>query len=339
MAFVKPSSGMKSMGGSSFSRHYTFVDYATQGYSLIVALLLLCFHNHTVPGWARLIAIHVALGLGIHALILSNARWSNPILGFLRHFYPVLLFIWFFAETGWINRMFFLNYIDEPFIRLENQIFGCQPSVVLMEKFPNLLLSEILYASYFSYYLTIGGVGIYLLYRSRDSFFHYVSVVSFVFYICYLLYVFFPIVGPPLFFNPVERQVLPPEFQAYGQHLIPEALRQGPFHQIIAWLYRMVDGPGAAFPSSHVAIAWTTVYFSFRYIPSIRYVHAFVAVLLTFSTVYCRYHYILDVVAGLLTAALLIPLANKLYFSFIKPGESGVQTPSGAGTRDQTARS
>ena len=40
------------------------------------------------------------------------------------------------------------------------------------------------------------------------------------------------------------------------------------------------------------------------------------ALLLCLSTVYCRYHYVVDVVAGALTVALLLPLANRLYQQF-----------------------
>jgi len=69
-------------------------------------------------------------------------------------------------------------------------------------------------------------------------------------------------------------------------------------------------------PSSHVAIALCTVFFSFRYLRKIRYVHLVMAVMLCLSTIYCRYHYAVDVVAGVLTAALLLPLGNYLYRTF-----------------------
>jgi membrane-associated phospholipid phosphatase len=34
------------------------------------------------------------------------------------------------------------------------------------------------------------------------------------------------------------------------------------------------------------------------------------------ATIYCRYHYAVDVIAGGLTAAVLIPIGNRLYFKF-----------------------
>jgi membrane-associated phospholipid phosphatase len=298
-------------------KHYTFVDYATQGYAVLVGLLILFFHNGTVPHWPLLLGIHVFILLLIHALIRTQARRkTGGVLDFFRHFYPVLLYIYFFSETGWLNRMFFGDYLDPNFVRAEQRIFGCQPSILFMEKLPWLPVSELFYASYFSYYLMIGGVGIALFIRNREQFFHYISVVSFVFYVCYLIYITFPVIGPPLFYGQHESFKLPDELlQTITVAPYPDVVTTGPFYKFMGFIYRFFEAPGAAFPSSHVAIALCTLSFSFRYLRPIRYVHLVFAILLCLSTVYCRYHYAVDVVAGVLTAAVLVPLGNKLYSS------------------------
>ena len=178
-------------------KNYTFVDYATQAYIALVGLLILFFHNGTVPDWPRLLGAHAAGLVLVHLLIqvacaapvrpacsissaisirCSSTRRSS-------------------VETGSLNRMFFQDYLDPMVARWEQALFGCQPSVLFMEKLPWLALSELFYASYFSYYLMIGGVGIALFLRSRQQFFHYVSVVSFLFYVCYLIYIFLPVIG------------------------------------------------------------------------------------------------------------------------------------------------
>lgn len=41
-----------------------------------------------------------------------------------------------------------------------------------------------------------------------------------------------------------------------------------------------------------------------------------VATLLCLATIYCRYHYVIDVLAGLLTVAVVIPIGNWLYWRF-----------------------
>jgi membrane-associated phospholipid phosphatase len=302
-------------------KHYTFVDYATQAYLALTGLLILCFHNQTVPHWLRLVGFH-ALGLVlIHVLILAYAR-NRParLLVFLRHFYPVLLYTALFCETGSLNRMFFPEYLDPYVARYEQALFGCQPSVLFMLKLPWLPVSELFYISYFSYYVMIAGVGIALFLRNRQQFFHYVSVMSFVFYLCYLFYIIVPVIGSRAFFHQVEGYALPEATQRLAiSDLYPDAVRSGIFFRLMAWIYRVFEAPGAALPSSHVAVALCTVFFSFRYLRPIRYIHLALACLLCLSTVYCRYHYVIDSLAGLLTAAILVPLGNWLYFKFRPP--------------------
>ncbi len=298
-------------------KNYTFVDYATQGYLALVGVLILCFHNATVSHWPLLVGAHLLAILLINGLIQWGSRKSHGAVNFIRHFYPVLLYAALFGETGSINRMFFNDYLDPSFAQLEQSLFGGQPSVVLMRKFHWLLLSEILYASYFSYYIMIGGVGIALFVRNRKQFFHYVSVVSFLFYICYLIYIVLPVVGSRVFFLQPPEYTLPPDLQALaGDVSYPESVQGGPFYKLMLFIYRVFEAPGAAFPSSHVAVAVCTVYFSFLYLRPIRFIHLVVAVLLCIATVYCRYHYVIDVFAGLVTAAIVIPLGNWLYFKF-----------------------
>ena len=299
-------------------KNYTFVDYATQAYLTLVGLLILFFHNSTVPGWPRLLGAHAACLLLVHWLIQAYARRKPaPLLDFLRHFYPVLLYTALFVETGLLNRMFCQEYLDPMVAQWEQALFGCQPSVLFMQKLPWLAVSELFYAFYFSYYVMIAGVGIALFLRSRRQFFHYLSVISFLFYVCYLIYIFLPVIGSRVFFHQVEGYVLPDATQQLAlTDAYPEAVQAGVFFRLMRWVYRVFEAPGAALPSSHVAVALCTVFFSFRYLRRIRYVHLAVALLLCLSTVYCRYHYALDVLAGLVTAAVLIPAGNWLYFKF-----------------------
>lgn len=299
-------------------KNYTFVDYATQAYLALVGLLILLFHNATVPAWPRLLGAHAAGLVLVHWLIQAHARRKPaPPLDFLRHFYPVLLYTAFFVETGSLNRMFFPDYLDPMVARWEQALFGCQPSVLFMQKLPWLAVSELFYVSYFSYYIMIGGVGIALYLRSRQQFYHYVSVVSFLFYVCYLIYIFLPVIGSRVFFHQVDGYTLPEATQQLAlTDAYPEAVQAGVFFRIMRWVYRVFEAPGAALPSSHVAVALCTVFFSFRYLRPIRYIHLAVALLLCLSTVYCRYHYAIDVLAGLVAAAIAIPTGNWLYFKF-----------------------
>jgi len=311
--------------------NYTFVDYASQAYSALVLALVVLFHNQTVPHWHWLAVTHMA-GLGmVHGLIRWKARGAvGRAADFLRHFYPVFLYIWFFWETGLLNRMFFSEYMDPLAIQWDQTLFGCQPSILFMEKLPWLALSEVFYASYFSYYLMIGGVGLALFVRDRHQFFHYISVVSFVFYLCYVVYIILPIIGPRVFLQPINGYTLPAAIQRMTpSDTYPAAVQKGLCFRLMGLIYDVFESPGAALPSSHVAVAICTVYFSFRYLRPIRYPHLILAILLCLSTLYCRYHYAVDVVAGLITAAVLLPVGNRLYFRYQKSARQPRAIPLG----------
>jgi membrane-associated phospholipid phosphatase len=185
-----------------------------------------------------------------------------------------------------------------------------------MDWLPFPAVSELFYAAYVSYYVMVAGVGLALFYRNREQFFHYLSVISLLFYVCYFIYIFMPVVGPRIFFCEIPDYQLPADAQPAVAAVFPAAVKAGVFYQIMAWIYHAFEAPGAAFPSSHVAVAIGTVYFSFRYLRSIRWPHLVIVVLLCLATIYCRYHYVVDVLAGGLTAAVLIPLGNQFYFEF-----------------------
>lgn len=296
-------------------KDYRLVDWATQGYLLVVALLTLFFRNETVPLWGALVLGHLACAVGIHCLIRASAtRPGHPVLGFFRAFYPMILYTGFYRETEYLNRMFVNGYLDLWFIHLEHRLFGGQPSVRFMELLPQRWVAELMYAAYFSYYLMIVGVGIALYFRDRRHFAHYLTVVSVLFYVCYLVYVFLPVCGPRLFFEDFQGIVISPELRQIGlRHAMPASVAGGVFPSVILLIYRHLEAAGAAFPSSHVAVAVCTTWFSFLYLRRVRYWHALATFLLCVSTVYCRYHYVVDVLAGVLTALAIVPVANWLH--------------------------
>jgi membrane-associated phospholipid phosphatase len=174
----------------------------------------------------------------------------------------------------------------------------------------------LLYAAYFSYYFMIAGVGLALLLRNRRQFAHFVSVVSFVFYVCYTIYIFVPVVGPRIVYRGLVEETLPQDVVPTINTDAPASVQRAVFFRIMGWIYDHFEAAGAAFPSSHVAVALCTVYFSFLYLRQIRYAHLIAAILLCVSTVYGRYHYVVDVVAGVVVAAVLVPLGNWLYGKF-----------------------
>lgn len=299
------------------TQNYTFLDYTTQAYILLIGLITVLWNSKIGKFWYLLLLLHILLFSLAHLLIVNQSKFpKGSLFEFLRLYYPIPLYIVFYRETGILNQIFIIGYLDPFFIRLEEWLFGCQPSLVWMQKLPYIWVSELFYISYFSYYLMIAGVGLWLFLRNKEHFQHFVSLVSFIFYICFTIYIFVPVVGPRIFYKEIVEFALPADLSPANVPVFPESVKAGIFYNIMAVIYLCFESPGAAFPSSHVAIALTTVYFSFKYLPKIRYFHLVLALMLCLSTVYCRYHYLVDVFAGALTTAILLPIGNKLFLKF-----------------------
>ena len=234
------------LGHSSFAtlrfslQRYTFVDYVTQGYIALVGLIILLLHGPRVPLWPFLLLAHAVGLVLIHLLIqLQTRRPANCGLDFLRHIYPILLYSGFYQETGLLSQMLHSGYLDPHFLRLERWMFGWQPGLELMERFPSREVSEVLYAAYFSYYLTVVGVALALLLRDRRQFAHFIAVVSLVFYVCYLTFIFTPVVGPRILGHGIVAQPLPADVTPASPLTTPAAVQAGVFFQIMAWIYQL----------------------------------------------------------------------------------------------------
>jgi membrane-associated phospholipid phosphatase len=293
------------------TQRYHFIDYVMQAYLGAVGLIVLLFHGNLIDGWPWLVAAHAAGMFGVHSLIRTHAaRPSARVLGFLRVFYPLIAVTLLYRETGLVNPLITGTYHDGLFVALEDWIFGLQPVVRFMETFPSRFFAELFYLAYFSYYLLIPAVGIALYIRVREQVFHYVSVVSFVFYVCYLAFIVFPVLGPTAIQLPGYAELVG---FAYVIPPVPPSVESAVFYKVMTVIHGNYQVIGAAFPSSHVAVSAVAAYFSWRYLRRVRYLIAIDVLLLTLATVYCRYHYAVDAMGGLITAAILIPIGEWLY--------------------------
>ncbi len=306
-------------------RDYRLIDYLTQGYVALTALLMLLFHGEGLPDWHLYFLAH----LGGLALVHGIVRWGSGRDGFpgmLRAFYPMILYTFLFLETQVLDCLFVPYPLDRFFIALEQKLFDTQPCRTFILRYPYLAVSELLYFSYFTYYIMIPGVGFALYFRDREKFFHYVTVISFVFYVCYVTYIFLPVMGPHYY----ERLAAAGRPALLDARVVPGHLRWGPFYNVMRFVYRTFEPKsGAAFPSSHVAVALAALSFTWRYLRRIRWLHLIVVILLALSTVYCGYHYAVDIFGGMVAAALLVPLGELLYRKYGAADPSELAAPGG----------
>jgi len=238
------------------------------------------------------------LSLIIITLILQHYL-NNPILKFIRHWYPIMLLGFFYTSTTLMDMVVFKEYLDPSFQYLDLQIFGYHPGVVWGTMFNSFFIQEFFHFAYFSYYPMIFGVPFYI-YINKDKFeFNRVLFnILFVFVMCYILYIIFPVVGARIY---------------AGAEEMTETYRHGLFTHIMVYIYRSVPHWGAAFPSSHVAVSLTISLLSFRYFKYLSWILLINTIFLSISTVFCHYHYFVDVLGGIIYGFIMYGVSEFIY--------------------------
>ena len=274
-------------------KNLNIIDKCTIAYHCLIALIIL-FFSYRIPLWQYKILINISI-IAIIALLISRISEKSPaFIKLIKNFYPLLLTMPAYMQTGLINRVIFKDYLDPFFEKLEYAVFGFQPAIAFANAFPQAWFSELMHTAYFSYYAIIPGLAVLLYVKSdRTRFQDYMFSACNGFYICYVIYVLLPVEGA-IYFN---------------MNNLPG---NGPFTSIMQIIYKHFETGGAAFPSSHVALTLISVYYCFKYVRGLFIVYLLIFIFLSLSTVYCRYHYAIDVIAGIITGILLLFLLRRI---------------------------
>lgn len=205
---------------------------------------------------------------------------------FVRVAYPVLLTPLLYTELELLNQLYVQGYMDSLVQGWEEAAFGAQLSVLWAERQPWRWLSELMHLGYFSYYLLIPVSAVVVYRRGGQGELHrFTMITGLAFFVCYVIFVVFPVTGPRYLYEQLEgtpaRALL---FDAV------HAVAQGG------------SSKGTAFPSSHVA-ATVAAWLACRRVARRWYwIAAPFVLLLTLGTVYGRFHYAVDAVAGVVVA-------------------------------------
>lgn len=275
------------------------VDILTTAYLLLTGILILAFHSR-IPQWPVLILAHLAAIGAIYGI--SRIRDKNFILQLLGDLFYMPFFILVYRETGILNRIFHNGYLDDIIIKVEEAIFRGQPSIFLSQMLENIHLSEFLHISYATYYLQIPALGLIfygmgsLKRKDFEIFRLYLFTVTLAFYICYLGFILFPVEGPFYRFPKIAGEISTGTAYRLAHRILNEGAARG-----------------AAFPSAHVAVAVVMLVFSWRYEKG-----AFLALSplifgLILGTVYCRFHYAVDGLAGAVIGSICSWVGPKIY--------------------------
>ncbi|OGV63912.1 MAG: hypothetical protein A2283_03520, partial [Lentisphaerae bacterium RIFOXYA12_FULL_48_11] len=223
------------------------IDHCTFAYNGVVLAIILLFHSR-IPQWHLLILLNIIVIAVVLLLALVVGDRASLVPRLIRNLSPLGFFLPMYAQTESINHIVFPGFLDPLFIRIEETIFGFQPAIVFAQVFPQSWVSEYMHFAYASYYLLFPGLAVFLyLRREKTAFLDYMFSLCATMYVCLLTYILLPVRGA-ISFGPGGAQ----------------ESASLPFTAVMAWIYRHLEIEGAAFPSSHVAIAALVLYYTVR---------------------------------------------------------------------------
>jgi membrane-associated phospholipid phosphatase len=267
----------------------------TLAYFAWLETIVVLFHRN-IPHAGLYFVVHLALAAGIVCLARSAARSSNAVLQFLRHWYPLPLYIFFFEELAGLVHAIFPGWFDRWLIAFDYNLAGVHPSVWLA-RFASPGLNDFMQFAYMTYFLDLVILPA-VLYAQRERFAFWTTMVSTAIanYSIYAIAVLVPVESPYHSLAALQTKTLD---GSYCTALIGLIERFGRVH-------------GAAFPSAHVAGSMVAVLASWRYRRWLFWICMPFFACMCVATVYGRYHYVADVLAGLAVGAIGFSLGTRL---------------------------
>jgi membrane-associated phospholipid phosphatase len=278
---------------------------------LVLLTLANIIFSVRIPQWWLLVVLDLAMGGFVLYLISSAREASTPVRQFLRDWYPVAVTLIVFKELYLMVHPINPHDFDAVFIAIDRWMFGTDPTRWL-EHWTNPLLTEVMQFSYSMFYFLFLIAAIEYYQKNRVEEFRYgMFVVLYGFYLSYVFYFIFPAVGPRFTLHNFDatNTDLPGLFLTNALRDFLNSAESIPHNAASPIDFAQRD----VFPSGHVQLTLVLMYLAYRSRLKSRHFIFAVGVLLVISTVYLRYHYVVDVIAGVLFMLITIWTAPRLY--------------------------
>ena len=287
------------------------LEWVMLGYMAITIITMLFTYTKLVNPeamlWGRL-----------RVLVMTIALWAVyrmipcRITKMVRIIAQMALLAWWYPDTYEINRMF--PNLDHIFAGWEQDLFGCQPALLFAKALPWAVVSELMSMGYFMYYPMIALVTFYYFFCRYYEAERAVFVMLSSFFIYYLIYIYVPVVGPTFYFDAVGiSEITKGIFPALGDYfnthtncLPTPGYTDGIFYQLVEDAKNAGERPTAAFPSSHVGVSTICMLLVWHAgNRKMLYVMLPFYIFLCLATVYIQAHYLIDAIAGLISAVVI----------------------------------
>ena len=261
-------------------------------YAAATVAILLLWSRMPDPGW--LLAWHVAA----MALAILAIRHSSRASGLFHYWYPLPYVAWCYREMAVLMPGIRGKEMDAELARLDYHFWGTNPTVWL-ERIYNPWLTEYLQIVYTLFVPMVLWIA-FLLWRERRyaEFRFYAFLIALGFLVSYVGYVLVPARGPRFFLRMMQTADL--------RGLWVTKLLQ-------MTLDRLESKAWDCFPSGHTELTILACWGSRLISKRLFWIYFVYTLSIISATVYLRYHYTIDLLAGAAVAGLLVLIAPPLY--------------------------
>jgi membrane-associated phospholipid phosphatase len=186
---------------------------------------------------------------------------------------------------------------DDLLIAADRRMFGVDVTIWL-ERFVHPVLNDIFFLFYSTYYFFALTLAIVLWIHDRPTARRFIFTLMVCYYISYAGYFTIPALGPRF-----------AQASSYTVSLTTTPIS----HTISDTINRLEKTKFDVFPSGHTMISVAVLLVAWKRSRRTFWWMLPVGTGLVISTVYCRYHYVIDVIAGTVLAAVAVPLGDAIY--------------------------
>lgn len=279
-------------------------------FTTIVSVLAIVFHSK-VHYWSEIVLVNILLQLFIFSLAYFDEHRRNMFTHQLRFWYLVPMIFLAFKEMYNLVDPLRGKIYDQLLIEIDRFLFGTDPTHALFN-ITNPYLTELLQIVYGTFFFLPVILGISLLCKDKKKELYYLAfIIVLGFFLSYLGYFILPAIGPRFTLHnfSMTNVELP---GLYLTNFLREVVNAGesiPAGTPNPALIVQRD----AFPSGHTQMTLLVMYLSVKFKSRSRYFFIPNGTLLIFATVYLRYHYVIDLIAGAAFMILTLWLGKYLF--------------------------
>lgn len=265
-------------------------DVFILGGMAVQIVLFLVFHRRIDQPLLYAVKNAALAGTYLLSVFLLTTVRSRVFYFLLRTASVQLSFAYLYEATHSLQLILAGAWQDRTVLAAEQAVFGVQPTLWL-ERFISAPLTEWMMFSYVIYLAIYPAIAALVFFKHGPKALEdYLFALAFVNLACDLGFVLFPVAGP-VFYMP----------EAYT---VPQT--GGVFTALGYFVRAQAHEAGGSIPSPHCSVATIMWAMSYRYVRWLFWILAPVVLSLYVSTVYGRYHYISDSIAGIILGIIVI---------------------------------